>query len=384
MKIALVSPYDFAFPGGVTVHITHLARQFIRLGHSVKILAPSSQPPSQEHRDLFVWLGRPVSIASGGSTARITLSLWLFPKVRALLRQEQFDIIHLHEPLTPALPYFVLKCSPSVNVATFHAYHERPKLYPFARYLSRGSMEKLHGRIAVSRPAMEMVSHYFPGEYRIIPNGIDVDHFTHRLPPLSQFADGKVNLLFVGRLEKRKGLKYLLGAYSRLKWDYPNLRLIVVGPGEPDKDSYRLMGERNLHDVVFTGMVRYEELPRYYQTADIFCAPATGKESFGIVLLEAMASGTPVVASAIEGYSNLVTSEEALLVKPKDEEALALGIRLLLEAPALRRQMVAAGLRRVEEYRWERVAAQVLDYYQETLESQSGIKALTASGAARS
>jgi phosphatidylinositol alpha-mannosyltransferase len=379
MKIALVSPYDFAYPGGVAAHIGQLARQFVLAGHQVKIIAPSSKPPSTLGLDNFVHLGIPVPVPSGGSMARISLSFWLLPKVRTLLERERFDVIHLHEPLTPVLPLCVLEASHSLNVGTFHAYHGRSKLYPFTKHPLRHWFTRLHGRIAVSEPARQFISRYFPAEYRVIPNGIDADHFSRLAPPLPQFADGKLNLLFVGRLEKRKGLRYLLGAYSRLRWEFPNLRLIVVGPGTPDKDSYRIMGERGLTDVVFVGGVPYPELPRYYQAAHIFCAPATGKESFGIVLLEAMAAGTPIVASNIEGYAAVLKDGgPALLARPRDEESLAEAIRHYLLNPELRERMGSLGPDYAQRFRWERVAAQVLDLYHELLQGARAPRAPVA------
>ena len=165
---------------------------------------------------------------------------------------------------------------------------------------------KLHGRIAVSPMAKMFVERHFRGDYRVIPNGIDLSRYDERVQPFPEYLDGKINILFVGRMEKRKGLKYLLMAYGRLKWQFPNLRLLVVGPGTPDKDSFRVLGEHSLRDVEFVGGVSQEDLARYYKTADIFCSPATGKESFGIVLLEAMASGTPIVASRLDGFATVL------------------------------------------------------------------------------
>ncbi|MBI4337668.1 MAG: glycosyltransferase family 4 protein [Chloroflexi bacterium] len=383
MKIALVSPYDFTYPGGVTSHIVPLAQQFQRAGHHVSILAPSSRPVALSAGMSFVRLGQPVLVPTGGSVARISLSVWLLPKVKQLLEETRFDVVHLHEPFTPFVPICVLHYSNALNVATFHAYHGRSKLYPFTKQVLHRWASRLHGRIAVSQPAAEFVGRYFPGDYRVIPNGIDVDRFSDRALPLPQFMDGRLNLLFVGRMEKRKGLRYLLGAYSRLKWDFPNLRLIVVGPGTPDKESYRILGSRGLQDVVFLGGVPNEELPRYYRSAHIFCAPATGKESFGIVLLEAMASGCPIVASNIEGYSAVVDDGvQGLLVPPKSEEALAAALRLLIESAPLRYRFGLAGQQKAQLYRWERVALRVLDYYDE-LRAERGQRELSVALRAR-
>lgn len=375
MRIALVSPYDFAYPGGVNEHIASLARQLLRRGHSVHILAPSSCSPDALHLPYLIPLGRPIRIASGGSTARITVSFWLAEKVRDILMQNQYDILHLHEPFTPFLPLCVLTFSPGVNIGTFHAYHGRSRFYPWAKPFLRRWERRLHGRTAVSEPARQFISRYFPGDYRIIPNGVAVEHFASGTP-LPQFMDGKVNILFVGRLEKRKGLRYLVGAFTRLKWQYPYLRLIVVGPGNPDQESILRLAACGVGDVVFVGGVSYADLPRYYHSAHIFCAPAIGKESFGIVLLEAMAAGVPIVASAIEGYRFVVRHErEALLVPPRDEEALAAALRRLVDDASLRRYLVEQGYQRVQEFRWESVAQRVLDYYCEVQERVLGIRA---------
>ncbi len=374
MKIALVSPYDFAWPGGVTTHISHLAAQFIRMGHEVKILAPCSpNRPLREANDLLIPLGRPVPIPSGGSIARISFSVWLAPKIRRLLEDERFDIVHIHEPLAPFLPLCVLELSHAVNVGTFHAFHGSHRWYRIGHVVLRHWFQKLDGRIAVSPAAYYFAQRFFPGDYTIIPNGTEVDHFSAPLPPIDKFNDGKLNIVFVSRLDKRKGLKYLLGAYSRLKWDMPDIRLIVVGPGTPNAEVHRIISERNLQDVHFVGRVSYEELPRYYQAAHVFCAPNIGKESFGIILIEAMAASKPIVASHIEGFTSVMThGREGLLVPPKDEVALADALAALLSNPSLRQEMGARGRETAEHYRWERIAQRVLDYYMSVMETRRG------------
>ena len=374
MKIALVSPYDITWPGGVTGHISQLSHQFTRMGHEVKVLAPHSPSRRVPEEDSFVSLGRSVPIPTGGSIARLSLSVWRRQKIRDILKQERFDVVHLHEPLMPVLPLFVLKASRALNVGTFHAFYGRFRNYGWSHPILKHWFKRLDGLIAVSPAARQYASRFFPGEYSIIPNGIDVDYFSADVEPIPEFEDGKLNILFVGRMEKRKGLRYLLEAYSRLKWDLPDVRLVVVGPGNLDKDCHRVLGERNLQDVVFLGGVPYRDLPRYYKSAHICCAPATGRESFGIVLLEAMAAGKPVLASRIEGYSGLVGhGEQGLMVPPKDSAALADALALLIRNPGLRSQMGARGRQMVEQYRWEKVAAQVMDYYKGLMENTNGL-----------
>lgn len=368
MKIALVSPYDYAYPGGVTAHISHLQENFIRMGHSAKILAPSSRAVDTLG-DNIITIGKPVSIPASGSIVRISVSPRLAGRVKATLREEQFDIIHLHEPLLPALPLTVLRFSQSINIGTFHAYRNRSLGYFYMRRLLKRWFRKLDGKIAVSKSAMGFVSRYFQGYYNVISNGIDLEHFSADVPPIEEYNDGKLNILFVGRLEKRKGLKYLLAAYERIRQQLPNSRLIVVGPdGGRLKSHERFIRGHSLESVVFTGYVSYEELPRYYKTADVFCAPATGKESFGIVLLEAMAASRPIVASHIEGYAGVVTDgEEGMLVEPENEEALASSLVHLLTNKQLREKMGAMGRLKAEMYSWRRIASQVMSYYERLL-----------------
>ncbi len=373
MKILQVSPYDWAYPGGVTSHVSRLSEQFSRMGHSVTILAPSSKP-IEPPSDNLITLGRPIPLPVSGSVARVTLSVRLAPKVRAILSDREFDVVHLHEPLLSALPITVLRLSKSVNVGTFHAYTRKSLGYRSLRPILKRWFKKLHGKIAVSSAAAGLVSKYFPGYYNVIPNGIDLPHFSSEARPIEEFRDGKTNILFVGRLEKRKGLRYLLAAYAKLKWDHPDTRLIVVGPGKLDPVSERLVAERGIKDVVFAGGVPYENLPRYYRTADIFCSPATGKESFGIVLLEAMAAGKPVVASNIAGYAAVVRQgEEGLLVEPEDEDALASAITQLLDNTELRTTLASKGTERAREFSWEKVSRMVMDYYERLLSETAAV-----------
>jgi phosphatidylinositol alpha-mannosyltransferase len=370
MKIALVSPYDFAYPGGVTNHISSLEHYLTKMGHKVKVIAPASKVVSI-FGDRFIPVGKPRPVPSSGSIARVTISLRLAPIIKAILDEEKFDIIHLHEPLCPMLCTTVLRLSQTANVGTFHAYGAigYSLVKPLNTILLKRWFCKLHGKIAVSKPAMELVNKHFPGDYTIIPNGVDLDCFSSGVSPIDEFGDGKINILFVGRLEKRKGLDYLLEAHKHIKQEIPNSRLIVVGPGTRLRNKYEKRVARNgLKDVVFVGCVSHDELPRYYNTADIVCAPATGKESFGIVLLEAMALGKPVVASNIDGYASIMThGAEGLLVPPKDKKALAQALLSLMESKSLRQQMGARGRLTAAEYDWKRVVQRVLDYYVKVL-----------------
>ncbi len=367
MKIALVSPYDFAYPGGVTNHISCLEHQLTLMGHEVKVIAPASRVVP-DFGDRFIPIGKPRPIPASGSICRITISLRLASTIKAVLDRENFDIIHLHEPFMPMLCTAVLRFSHTPNVGTFHACHGKPGYnfgWPIGTIMLKRRVHKLNGRIAVSKPAMEFASKYVPGDYTIIPNGIDLEHFSPDVSPIDKFCDGKLNILFVGRLESRKGVNYLIKAYKRVKEEVSNSRLIIVGPGTRLRRKYKRQVKRNrLDDVVFVGYASYDELPRYYKTADIFCSPATGRESFGIALLEAMAIGKPIVASNIDGYASVMThGVEGLLVPPKDERALAQALMSLMADESPRQQMGARGRHTAEGYDWKHIAQRVLDYY---------------------
>jgi phosphatidylinositol alpha-mannosyltransferase len=381
MRIGLVSPYDFPYPGGVTKHITNLAKSFRQCGHQVRIIAASSQDGDEVPPDVIRISSFVVPVRYSGSVARISFSPRLACRVRALLRQEAFDVLHLHEPTTPMLPWLMMrqaqKLSPQTAlIGTFHAYRESPSIpYHYARPVFRRVVNHLDGRITVSTAACDYVNAYFPGSYHVIPNGVDTTLFGNPSPePLSQFSGG-LNILFVGRLEPRKGLRYLIEAYARVKTTLPEARLLVVGPYTAED---RALFEQNLRrlrlrDVCFIGYVPDGELARYYQTSHVFCAPSTGFESFGMVLLEAMAAGTPIVASDIAGYRTVISHKaEGLLVPPKDPIALAEALIYLLQRPGLCQAMGERGRATASRYAWDHVADKVLDYYYDVLEWKLG------------
>jgi len=372
MKVAQVSPYDYPYPGGVTEHISYLDRYLREMGHVVKIIAPSSDPDIGRDKHVVQVGNVIVPVPFSGSVARISLSPRLYLRVKRLLQKEQFDLIHIHEPMTPALPMAVLRHSKAVNVGTFHAYRDSHAAYEYGRPMFRYFVRRLDGRIAVSEAARQSVARYFPGEYRIIPNGIDFHRFAaNGIRPIPRFDDDMLNVLFVGRLEKRKGFKYLLRAFARVKARVPAARLLVVGAYEHDDKApfVRYARYHRIRHVKFIGYIPASELARYYRTADVFCAPSIGFESFGIVLLEAMAAGVPVVASDIAGYRSVLTSgTEGLLVPPKDPEAMADAIVYLLNNPNLRRAMGQRGQHTARQYDWQKITYQVHDYYLELMD----------------
>jgi phosphatidylinositol alpha-mannosyltransferase len=369
MKIALVSPYDWAVPGGVNHHVRPLASQFIRAGHEVKVIAPCSQRSRYDNDYLTVIGEHVIGLPASGSIANVCISFNLGPRVKRLLQRESFDIVHVHEPFMPLLPFQFLRYSNYTNIATFHAAREGgSRLYAYSRFLIKPWWSHIHGRIAHSRSALRLVGKYFADRYRIIPSGVDYAFFAAEVPPIPKYIDHKRNILFLGRLEKRKGLPYLLEAYAQLKPELPNTRLIVVGgDGGLRPACERFVRDKRLEDVVFTGYVPDEDVPRYYKTADVYCAPNTGAESLGIVLLEAMAAGAPIVASHIEGFADVLTDgQEGLLAPARDGAALAERLHALLTDGPRREQMGKQGAKTAQRYSWERLSGEVLDYYEAT------------------
>ncbi len=362
MKIGLVSPYVYPLPGGVTQHVRYLYENLRLRGHDVRILTSSHGLQRSSEGDV-IRLGKGFSMPANGSVGTITLSPRYISQVQAVLERERFDVLHFHEPFVPFLSLVILRESRSVNVATFHAYGGWSPSYEFGRRTLGGYADRLHGRIAVSAAARHFIDRYFPGDYKVIPNGVDAERF-RRSVPLARWQDGTSNILFVGRFEPRKGLLDMLKAYRILRRTGCQCRLLVVGGGPQEREARRYVATRRLPGVEFLGRVSDDEKTQLFRTTDVFVSPATGGESFGIVLLEAMAAGAPIVASDIHGYKGVVRrGREGLLVPPHEPKQLAGAIGRLLEDRVLAAEMSAAGLIRAEEYSWPRVTAKVDDYY---------------------
>jgi phosphatidylinositol alpha-mannosyltransferase len=337
------------------------------MGHPVRVFAPSSRADVDFDTPDFYRIGSPIAIPVNESVARITLSFHLADEVAAIIERERFDVLHFHEPLMPALPMTMLRMSPTANVGTFHAFARSNLGYYYGRPLLEPYLSLLHRGIAVSEPARTFVNKYFPDyPLRVIPNGIDIDVYKPGLAPIRHLRDDRVNILFLGRLEKRKGLGDLLRAYRFMKRRVPRTRLIVVGDGPLRGSVESYISRHRLPDVVMAGYVPDSVKPRYYNSADIFCAPATGAESFGVVLLEAMASGLPVVATEVPGYmSVLEPGRDSITVRPKGWAELGAALVILARDAELRSRLGAYGHEKARRYAWDRVASQVFEVYQE-------------------
>ena len=367
LKIGIVSPYGFPHPGGVNEHVRHTFEELRSLGHDPWIITPKygRERDSEGH---VLRVGTGWAVPSNGSVGRLTVGLRLRPRVRDLLAAHRFDVLHYHEPFVPFLGPAVLTESDTVNIGTFHAFGGFSPSYWLGRHAAAGLAGRLHGRIAVSGAARHFIERYFPGDYEIIPNGVEIEPFANA-QPYEELRDGTLNILFVGRLEDRKGLSYLLRGYHRMRKRHVDARLIVVGNGPRLREYRRYVATRRIRDVEFVGHVPLEAKLRYFASADIFCAPSTGQESFGIVLLEAMAAGLPIVASDIHGYKNVVSRNvEGYLVEPRNPRAIAAALYKLAGDPDLRHRMGEAGRAKAGEYSWEQVTQRVVAFYHATRE----------------
>ncbi|MCA1669686.1 MAG: glycosyltransferase family 4 protein [Thermomicrobia bacterium] len=383
MKVALVSPYDVRYPGGVADHIHHLSGVLRTMGHHVTVIAPAGSGNEDDFvvgQD-FYGIGRAVKFPANGSSAWITLQPFALTKpVKEVLRAEKFDVIHLHEPLMPNLPHIILRHSTSINVGTFHAFSESNMGYATFRPYLRRDFRTLHGRIAVSRAAKAYVQSYFPGRVVVVPNGIEPGQFGPQVAPFPQYCDGRPTILFVGRYnDARKGFKYLTRAIALVRLQYPDVRLLVVGRGQPKRYLRFIESHGLARNVDFVGFATAEELPRYYASADLFCSPATGRESFGLVVMEAMASGTPVVTTTIPGHLGILTNGvEGLMVEPASAQALALAMTRLLADRSLARAMGEAGRATAMQYSWVEVGKRVVEQYEQAAKVRQRLASLSA------
>jgi phosphatidyl-myo-inositol alpha-mannosyltransferase len=362
VKIGLVSPYVYPLPGGVTEHVRYLYENLRMRGHDVRIITSSHGLQRASDGDV-IRIGKGFSVPANGSVGTLTVSPRFVSQVGAVLDRERFDLLHFHEPFVPFLSLVVLRQSTSVNIATFHAFGGFSPAYELGARMVRPYARRLHGRIAVSAAARHFIDRYFPGDYKVIPNGVDVDRY-RRAVPIARWQDGTSNILFVGRHEPRKGLVELLKAFRILRKTGCECRLLVVGSGPQEREARRYVATRRLQGVEFLGRVSDDEKAQLFKTADVYASPATGRESFGIVLLEAMAAGTPIVCSDIHGYKGVVRrGREGLLVPPRKPKALASAIGQLIADDELRAEMGRNGLERAMDFSWERVTAKVDDYY---------------------
>jgi phosphatidyl-myo-inositol alpha-mannosyltransferase len=363
-RLIQVSPYSWDAPGGVQNHILQLSAHLRRRGHEVLILAPGDHARSQDGTRI---IGGTIGINWNGSVARISLGPRSWSGVRRALREFQPDVIHVHEPFAPGPAMFAVLYANAPVVSTFHSYYEpgrfHSKVYAAMAPFFRPVWNRIDQRIAVSEAArMTIASRMTEADIRIVPNGADVGVFAGAAP--APLPPGRT-LLFVGRLEPRKGFSVAVDAFARLATAHPDVRLVVVGDGE-QRSAVEALEPAIRRRVDMVGRVSAADLPGYHRAAGIFLAPSTGNESFGIVLVEAMAAGLPIVASDIAGYRAVTRHEsEGLLVPPGDAAALAAAIDRLLRDPTLARSLGARGAERAKRFDWSVVGEEVEKVYEE-------------------
>jgi phosphatidyl-myo-inositol alpha-mannosyltransferase len=353
LRVALVCPYSWSVPGGVQTHITGLARALRSRGHDVEILAPADGPVEQQG---FLPLGGTIGFRDNGAITRVALSPAALARTARAVRTRGYDLVHLHEPMLPHACFTALQSARVPVVGTFHMLNVSERWYRLFGPVVRRAARRLHARIAVSEAAREFVSRSLPGDYRLIPNGIDVSDYAAS----TNGTGGRV--LFVGRPEPRKGLPVLLEAFGLLPGN-PELELVGVSPtdlsGLANGAPRRALERVHAHGLVPDAM-RRELLCR----ADVLCAPSLAGESFGLVVLEGMAAGLPVVASAIPGYRDLLPPEAGTLVPPGDARALAAALERLLADAGLRRRLGENGRWAAARYDWSVVAEEIVSVYE--------------------
>lgn len=368
MKVGLISFHSFIEPGGVKRHILALTKEYKKKGIDVKIIVPRRKIKENYGKDVIL-LGTSIPINYGGGLADLVFN-FIPASIEGVLLKEKFDVLHFHNASFPSFLQILL--SPltfkTLNILTLHSDVERnPLLKKYPQFLDlfiNFCNLRLDGMIAVSPVAFKYLKNFKKPKV-IIPNGVDFETFNPNQPKIKKFLDGKINVLFVGRIEERKGLIYLLKSFQILERKFRNLRLIIAGDGPERKKCQDFVKKNRLKNVIFLGQVE-KDLPSLYVTSDIFCAPSIYGESFGLVILEAMASGLPVVGFSNQGYKILLKGKkgEKFLVQPKNYTALAKKIELLIRDEKLRKELKEWGIKEVSKYSWSNIANEVLNFYQ--------------------
>lgn len=372
MRIGIVCPYSWDVPGGVQFHVRDLAEHFIGQGHEVAVLAPADDDTALPA--YLTSCGRAVPVRYNGSVARVTLGPATSARVTRWLEAGRFDVLHLHEPVNPSVSLLALWASTEPVVATFHSAMLRSRALHAAHPLLRPSLEKIRGRIAVSEDARSTVSRHIGGEAFIIPNGVHVDRFG-AAPVRPDWAGSPEapTLAFLGRVdEPRKGLAVALRALPAVLDVHPGTRLLVAGPGDA-ADLLRAADPRAAAATVMLGMVSDEDKASLLRSADAYVAPHLGGESFGIVLVEAMASGAPVVASDLPAFAAVLDGgRTGILFETGSDEGLSRALVDLLADRGRREALRATGLTRARVFDWSVVAARIMAVYETVIAGADG------------
>ncbi|MFI5668777.1 glycosyltransferase family 4 protein [Streptomyces sp. NPDC051704] len=371
MKIGIVCPYSWDVPGGVQFHIRDLAEHLIRLGHEVSVLAPADDetplPP------YVVSAGRAVPVPYNGSVARLNFGFLSAARVRRWLHDGVFDVIHIHEPASPSLGLLSCWAAQGPIVATFHTSNPRSRAMIAAYPILQPALEKISARIAVSEYARRTLVEHLGGDAVVIPNGVDVDFFAKA--EANPDWSGRT-LGFIGRIdEPRKGLPVLMAAFPKIVEACPDVRLLVAGRGDEEEAVASLPAELRAR-VEFLGMVSDEDKARLLRSVDVYVAPNTGGESFGIILVEALSAGAAVLASDLDAFAQVLDQGAAgELFANEDAEALAAGAVALLRDPQRRAELSARGSAHVRRFDWSTVGADILAVYETVTDGAAAVAA---------
>jgi phosphatidylinositol alpha-mannosyltransferase len=362
VKIGMVCPYTWDVPGGVQEHVKDLTEALIGLGHEVSVITPADDDtPLPEYA---VPAGRAIPVPYNGSVARLAFGFLSAARVRRWVKEGGFDVLHVHEPAAPSLSLLACWVADGPIVATVHTANPRSRAMHAAYLALQTALEKISGWIAVSEAARTTLVEHMGGDAVLIPNGVTLRRYENA-SPLPDWPGTGGALGFLGRMdEPRKGLNVLLRAFELLARERPGLRLFVAGPGDVDDVRSRVAPEFR-DRLVLLGRVSQEDKARFYHSVDVFCAPNTGGESFGVVLIEAMAAGAPIVASDLEAFQLVLRDGRAGELFPAgDPAALAAAAGRLLDDPALRARLSAAARDAVRAYDWPIVARDVVKVYE--------------------
>ncbi|NKY31046.1 glycosyltransferase family 4 protein [Nocardia gamkensis] len=372
MKIGMVCPYSFDVPGGVQAHVVELARVFIERGHKVSVLAPASEDTPLP--EFVVSAGRAVAIPYNGSVARLSFGPMAYTRIRRWIDGNDFDVLHIHEPNAPSLSMLALKIAEGPIVATFHTSTTKSLVLSTFQGVLRPYHEKISGRIAVSELARRWQVEALGSDAVEIPNGVDVPAFA-RAPMLPGYPRSGGTVLFLGRYdEPRKGMDVLLGALPDLVRRHPDVEILIVGRG--DEDRLRREAGKLAGHLRFLGQVSDEEKASAMRSADVYVAPNLGGESFGIILIEAMAAGTAVVASELDAFRRVLRDGTAgMLVPIGDSAALAAALHTVLTDEVRREALVRTATQVVGEYDWPVVAEQILRVYETVTVGDTRVRA---------
>lgn len=366
MKIGIITEYYYPSLGGITEHVHHFCLEAGKLGHRpVIITGDAGVDPYINGGDIeIIRIGKSVPIYSNGSIARVTVGTNVGRRIKNIFRSEKFDIIHVHSPFVPTLPMLAQRYANTTTFATFHTQFDSNIFLKIFGNVAQLGFDNLHGRIAVSQLCVESMHRYVKGDFRIIPNGVDTEKFNGESEKIPRFADGKLNLFSLSRLEPRNGLEYLIKSFAKIRKKRDDCRLIIGGDG-PLKTHFKSMVPSFARpDIHFIGRINGVR-PNYYATADIFCFPTT-RASFGITILEAMASGKPVVAFSMPAYGNIMKSgEEGILCGQPSVDNLAAALNQMLDSPDTRKRLGTKARAKAEEFSWKNITKQITDYYEE-------------------